>query len=200
MGAINVALPGTVGNGSLFIGGFIKYGASTAPDAMSTKLILCTGFARMLLLGISMNCGFVGGIIYPFVTMGVLAGCYMYKFYTYLPKLLCIATFMVSLPCTIVPLPFTFACLSIFIFYIGVYQTVPVFVSCFVAYALVTGTGLLKKMVSRSGPGGANGGGNTAAKDDNSKAQSEKDKASKEAEDYAMAQYLAKQKGISSGR
>lgn len=134
-----------------------------------------------------MNCGFVGGIIFPFLTLGVIAGAYMYKFYSYLPTLLCVSTFMVSLPCTVVPLPFTFTCLAVFIFYLGVYQTVPIFVSCFVSYTLITGSGLLRKLINRQP---AKEGEDPEAK----KEQSEKDKSAKEAEDFAMAQYLGNKK------
>lgn len=197
IGLVNYALPATVGNGSMMLTFFIKYGASTDPDSMSKSLLLSTGFGRMFLLGVSMNCGFVGGIIFPFITMGTIAGAYMFKFYSWMPKLLCIATFMVALPCGIVPLPFTFACLSVFIFYLGVYQTVPIFVACMVSYTLVSGSGLLKFLINRGDQAKkeeADGGAATNAKEEKAKAA-----AAKEAEDYALATYLGNKKAGNSG-
>lgn len=144
IGTVNWALPASVGNGSLLTAYFPKFASDLDPN-----LMMCTGFARMFLLAVSMNCGFVGGIIYPFVTMGIIAGSYMFKYYSYVPEGLCIGTFMVSLACGVVPLPFTFSCLSIFLFYFGVEQTVPIFLSCFICYWIVSGTGLLKALVSR---------------------------------------------------
>eukprot|EP00981_Chlorochromonas_danica_P009936 scaffold2913_cov181-Ochromonas_danica.AAC.30 len=189
IGFTNWALPGTIGNGSVFLHYFIKYGASTADDAMSPKLLLCTGFARAFLLGVSMNCGFVGGIIFPFITMGIIAGAYMYKFYSWMPKLLCLATFMVSLPCGVVPLPFTFACLSVFVFFLGPYQTVPIFVSCFVSYSLLTGSGLLQSLVNRQNKSNKGKDGADPEVDEKAKAQ-----AQKEADDFALQQYLGNKK------
>ncbi|KAJ1419428.1 chloride channel, partial [Ochromonadaceae sp. CCMP2298] len=154
IGLVNYALPATVGNGNLENGYFIKYGginqAIPGEPTISTQLLLCTGFARCFLLGVSMNCGFVGGVVFPFLTMGIIAGCVAYQYYTYIPLGLFISSFMVAIPCGIVPMPFTFTCLSAFAFFLGLNQTVPIFVAVITSYSLVCSTGLMKNMVVKS--------------------------------------------------
>lgn len=146
IGTVNYALPATVGNGSLVIDWFIKYGGSTG--SISRLLLFKTFIARIFLLGISMNCGFVGGIIYPFLTIGVIVGCFTHQVFPHLPFGLCVGTFMMSIACGVVPAPFTFTCLSAFLFFFGTYQTAPIFVSIVVSYTVVCGTGMFKKMVT----------------------------------------------------
>jgi len=40
---------------------------------------------RMVILAVSMNCGFVGGFIYPMLTIGTIAGAICSEYYDYLP-------------------------------------------------------------------------------------------------------------------
>ena len=91
----------------------------------------------MFLLGISMNCGFVGGVIFPFLTIGTIAGVLLQHLFNYLPLGLCVGTFMFSIGCGLIPAPFTFTALSAFLFYFGAYQTVPVFIAIITSYTIV---------------------------------------------------------------
>jgi hypothetical protein len=125
----------------------IKFGAN---GTASQKLLLCTGFARMFLLGVCMNCGYVGGIIFPFLTMGLISGTIMYVNYPGIPLGLCLGTFMISIACGIVPMPFTFSGLAIFVFFFGLYQTVPIFVASFTSYMIVCGSGLFKRLAKNA--------------------------------------------------
>jgi H+/Cl- antiporter ClcA len=145
----------------------------------------------MFLLGVSMNCGFIGGIIFPFLTMGYIAGTIMYMNYPYVPQGLCLGTFMISIACGIVPMPFTFTCLVVFIFYYGLYQTAPIFIASFVSYLIISGSGLMKKMALRGKAQNENEGesqkGNVA--------QPKPVAANKaEADDFALKQYLGNKK------
>jgi H+/Cl- antiporter ClcA len=145
VGAINWALPATVGNGSLTTNWVISFGKT---NEIEEKLLLCTGFARAFLLGISMNSGFIGGMIFPFISMGAVAATVAYRHYPYLPLGYCLGCFMFALPCGVVPLPFTFTCLACFIFFFGSYETVPIFISVLTSYLCLCGSGLLKKLGS----------------------------------------------------
>jgi H+/Cl- antiporter ClcA len=183
-GTVNWALPLTVGNGGLIFPFLIKSGTDSN---ISEKLLLCTGFARMFLLGVSMNCGFIGGIIFPFLTIGMIAGTVMYIHFPYIPQGLCVGSFMISVACGIVPMPFTFSCLVCFIYYFGIDQTVPIFVASFVSYLFMSGSGLMKKLANR------------AANNDRSESVSTKTPAvsekqpamhKAEADDFALKQYL----------
>lgn len=190
IGVVNWALPATVGNGGMEFNYFIHLGAS---GLVSQKLLVCTGFARMFLLGVSMNCGFVGGIIFPFLTMGIISGVIMYLNYSYIPLGLCVGCFMISLPCAIVPMPFTFSALSIFVFFFGLYQTVPIFIASLTSYLIVCGTGLFKKLASRAN----NNNNEQASGDVKIVGDVEDTKYKQEADEFALKQYLGNTKRIS---
>jgi H+/Cl- antiporter ClcA len=185
IGLVNWALPLTVGNGSLVFNYLIGFGCD---GDVSQKLLLCTGFARMVLLGVSMNCGFCGGIIFPFLTMGMIGGTITYLNYPYIPKGLCIGAFMVALPSGVVPMPFTFTALSVFIFYFGLYQIAPIFVATITSYLIVSGSGLLKKMVTR------------ATQNQQAAEELEEQKTQKESdEDFTIKQYMGNKKTVATG-
>lgn len=168
IGAVNYALPMTVGGGSLVIPAVIKYGHNwvvppkTIPaDIMSLippglnvpgtnnsggsvgpQLLLCTGFAKLFVLGVSMNCGFVGGFVFPTILVGAIAGVLFYQWQSVVPLGMCVACFMSAVPAGICPMPFTLACLSIFALFNGLYQTVPIYIACLVSYLVVCGSGV----------------------------------------------------------
>eukprot|EP01032_Pedospumella_encystans_P020341 gene20341-23105_t len=191
IGTINWALPGTYGNGELVNTWVIKYGGIYGE--LDDNLLLCTGFARMVLLGISMNCGFVGGIVYPFLSMGMLAGVVAHQHYPEVPLGLFISSFMVALPCGIVPMPFTFTCLSAFAFFLGLNQTVPVFVAVVTSFSLVCSSGLMKGLVRRSEAREAAEAAAAAGKTVEA-STNQADKSKKEADQFALNHYLGNQK------
>ncbi len=189
---MNWALPLTVGNGNLVFNYLIKYGTN---GDVSQNLLVCSGFARMFLLGVSMNSGFCGGIIFPFLTMGMICGCVMYRNYTYIPRGLCIGCFMISLPCGVVPMPFTFTCLVVFIFYFGLYQTVPIFVSSFTSYLLLCGSGVMERIAKNAAKNAAPPTTDTetmvgAPSELSTETDREVERQRKEAEEFALKQYL----------
>ena len=142
-------MPATVGNGKLVFTWILKYGAIQSP-LTSENLLMCTGFARMFLLGVSTNCGFIGGVIFPFLTIGMIAGAVASQEYPDLPVGLCVSTFMVAIPCGFVPVPITFSVLSAYIFFLGAYQASPIFVAVFTSYTIICGSGLMLKMATES--------------------------------------------------
>ena len=188
IGTINWALPATVGNGNLVFDWIIKFGVN---GTVTQKLLLCTGFARMTLLGISMNCGFVGGIIFPYLTMGLIAGAIMAVNYPGIPVGLCLGTFMISVACGIVPMPFTFTGLSVFVYFFGLYQTVPIFVSSFVSYSVVCGSGIFRKLAKNAKKGGGNTSKSPSIADETPEESLSKKQA---ADEFALKQYLGNKK------
>lgn len=155
-----------------------------------------------------MNCGFVGGIIFPLLTMGMVAGAVMHMNYPGVPLGLCMGSFMISVACAVVPMPFTFTVLSATVFFFGLEQTVPIFVASFVSFLLLCGTGLMKRLVN----GSRSGGDANAAADNKNKnkdgqsmsdgtqeqqqqqrervSQQQKEQQQQQAEDFALKQYL----------
>lgn len=100
-----------------------------------------------------MNGGFVGGFIFPMITIGVIAGMIWYQIYPCAPIGLLIGCFLASVPAAICPMPFTLAALSIFIFFFGLYQTVPIFIASITSYTLVVGSGLFEFLQKRGQAG-----------------------------------------------
>ena len=145
LGTVNWALPLTVGNGHLTMGALLQH-----KDDLGTGLLLSTGFARMFTLGCSMNCGFVGGFIYPMITIGFIVGIIAHQRYEDdLPIGMTVCCFLAAVPSGICPMPFTLLGISCLIFFLGLQQTVPVFISCIVAYTLFTGIGIFGAMTNR---------------------------------------------------
>ena len=147
-GTFNYAMPMTIGNGNMVLTAIVKYGGN---NQITSHQLITAGFARMFLLGISMNCvGFVGGFIFPTITIAIMAGVVCYQQFPGLPYGLCIGCFLAGLPSGICPMPFTLSCLAIFLFFFGFYQTAPILMSTITAYALVCGSGLFSAMRQRA--------------------------------------------------
>ena len=113
-----IQLPATVGYGNLEMTYMIGYGGVEQP-LLDRSLLLSTGFARMLLLGVSMQSGFVGGVIFPMLSIGLIAGVVMHQMYPFIHIGLCVSTFIVAVTGAIVPIPITLTALSASVFYLG---------------------------------------------------------------------------------
>lgn len=143
LGTVNWALPATITSGSLVFTYLFKFGLN---GDISKNLLLCTGFARVFLFGVCTQCGFIGGIIFPLLTIGAISGILCHLYFEELDPIFCVTCFMNAIPMTIVPMPFTFTCLIIFLFFLGYYQGIPVFIAGITAYTILCGSGLFKKI------------------------------------------------------
>eukprot|EP01035_Chromulina_nebulosa_P028348 gene28348-37409_t len=146
-GAVNYALPLTVGNGNLQFTNIVKFGGINGE--LSQNLLICSGFARVFTFSMSMSAGYNGGFIFPIISIGLIAGTVFYLKYPYIPYGMCVGTFMVALPSGIAPMPYTMTLLSVIIFFFGTYQTIPIFVSVITTYTIICGSGLLKAVTLR---------------------------------------------------
>lgn len=138
-----------MGNGHLVIGPIVKYGGAKTfdqPIEYNAHLLLCTLFSRIFLLGVSMNSGFIGGMIFPLITVGIIAGVVCQQYYPTLPLGLTIGCFMTAIPGAVCPMPFTLTCLTVFTWYFGLYQTAPIYISCVTSYIILCGSGFFKKL------------------------------------------------------
>eukprot|EP01035_Chromulina_nebulosa_P017930 gene17930-23552_t len=104
LGLIYWALPLTIGNGSMVITSIISYGKQ---NKLSKSLLVSSLFAKMFTLGISMNGGFVGGFIFPIITIATMAAVLSHLLYPDIPLGLFLGCFMAGLPAAICPMPFT---------------------------------------------------------------------------------------------
>mmetsp|Transcript_22329 Transcript_22329/g.32522 ORF Transcript_22329/g.32522 Transcript_22329/m.32522 type:complete len:546 (-) Transcript_22329:316-1953(-) len=151
IGFIEYVLPLAVGNGHQSFASIIKN-----VNVYSTHLLLCTAFARAFTLAISMNCGFVGGFVFPIISIGIIAGVIAHQQYDYIPLGMSITCFLAAMPSAICPMPFTLFGIATSIFFLGLQQTVPIFISCVTAYLMFTGIGVMGALQNRA---------NKAAKD-----------------------------------
>lgn len=146
VGTIAWVCPLTVGDGNMVLAPTIRFGALRE---LSTHLLITSAFAKMLALAVSMNCGFVGGFVFPMITIGGFAGVVAYQQYDYLPFGMCVGCFLAGVPAGICPMPFTLIGIPIYLLYFGLYQTVPIFICAITSYTVVCGTGILKALVAR---------------------------------------------------
>ena len=217
IGAVNWVLPATVGNGHLTTPWVLAFGPQ---GKIPQRMLISCGFARAFLLSVSMNCGFIGGFVFPMLSIGAISGVVanlqypelvrsatFIRFVIHLPNIisllnvhlrqpvgLTVGCFMFAIPCGIVPLPFTFTVLGCFIFFFGLYETVPIFVSILVSYLLICGSGIFQRL--RSGQQKKNDGNGTAAEiavTAQAKAILEERKHEREEEEiYAVNQYATR--------
>lgn len=132
--------PSTIGNGNMVISELVK---DAYQGTVSRDLLIKTCFCRGALLAISMNSGFIGGFIFPLLTIGVLVGVIAHDLFPNAPYSLFLCSFMSALPAGIAPIPYTLICLTAFLFSLNVYQITPVFIATMVSYLIVSGTGIL---------------------------------------------------------
>lgn len=150
IGSVNYVLPLTVGSGSMVVSSVVKFGGQ---KLLSVHLLLCSAAAKIFLLGVSMNCGFIGGFIFPQIAVAMMSGVICFQLYGESQGLslgLCVGCFLSGLPSAIVPMPFTLSLLSIFVFYFGLYQTAPIFISAITSYTVICGSGVFAALANRS--------------------------------------------------
>lgn len=158
VGCISWVLPLTIGDGNMTLPSIVKLTfeqvEATAQGSSTTvyitaHLLTCSVFAKMFALAVSMNCGFVGGFVFPMITIGAMAGSVASLLYPAQPIGFCIGAFMAAVPAGICPMPFTLLCISVFCLYFGLYQTVPLFIAVITSYLLVCGSGLFRALADR---------------------------------------------------
>ena len=148
IGCVNQALPLTVGSGDSAFNSLIKFGYQ---NELSNKILVQSIIAKIFVLGASMNSGFVGGFVFPQITIGIMCGIVTYNIFSdFMPFGLAVGCWMPAISAGICPMPITLTLLSLFIFNFGLYQTAPIFVSTITAYTLVCGSGLFGALVARA--------------------------------------------------
>ena len=186
IGLINMALPMTVGPGEIFFAPLLTFGYPNSvsdpkpqtpvsinsscphlrgPGLLSPSLLISSMFGKMFCLGISMNCGFIGGIVFPQIIIGAFLGAALsqhfsddyrnyddYFFddhgnsdqgYPIIPSSMLFGCCCAAVPAAFIPIPYTLCLTVIFLFFFGVYQTVPIFVAVITSYTCLCGSGLM---------------------------------------------------------
>ena len=84
------------------------------------------------------------------ITIGFIVGIIAHqKYEDELPIGMTVCCFLAAVPSGICPMPFTLLGISCLVFFLGLQQTVPVFISCIVAYTLFTGIGIFGALQKR---------------------------------------------------
>lgn len=125
------------------IGSLIKAGLK---QQLPQWLYIQSGFARMALLAISMNCGFIGGLGYPIITMGFIAATVSILKFPSIPPALFLSCWMAAAPLGLIPMPYTFTVLSCLTFQLNAYQSAVVFVSALSSYLIMSGSGIISTL------------------------------------------------------
>lgn len=148
IGTINWALPMTFGNGNMLLHNVVKM---TYHDELGWDILCCSAFARAFILGVSMNSGFIGGFIFPMMSIAIFLAmvCYKHNMYN-LPIGLCISCFLAGVPGGVCPMPFTLSLLPILLFNFGAYQSACIFISALTSYSIVSGSGLILALQARA--------------------------------------------------
>ena len=153
LGLIYYTLPLTVGDGNLVSAPLIKQAAYK--HHIDEALLLQSAFAKMLCLAVSMNCGMIGGFIFPMLTNGIIAAVIAYQRHPDVPFLLLISCFMAGIPSGVCPMPITLMALPACLFFVGLEQTAPIFIASITSYLVVVGSGVFKAIQTRAQAGRA---------------------------------------------
>jgi len=149
IGCLAWLAPLTIGDGCLALKPIVKFGAT---DQLSKHTLLCTLFAKMFAMAISMNCGFVGGFLFPLITIATLAGVLAWKiaqeYDDTQPVGLYVSCFLAAVPGSFAPMPLTLICLPALIFFLGLDQIAPIFTSVGISYLCLCGSGLFERLSS----------------------------------------------------
>jgi H+/Cl- antiporter ClcA len=184
IGLINMALPMTVGPGEIFFAPVAKFGFPNAlssprhniydddkcpgvlPGLLSISLLISSLFGKMFCLGISMNCGFIGGLVFPQIIMGAFLAAALSQHFSFdyknlddyvsnstpmiVPSSMLLGCCCAAVPAAFIPIPYTLCLTVIFLFYFGLYQTVPIFVSVITSYTCLCGSGLMYNLFTKA--------------------------------------------------
>ena len=88
---MNWVCPLTVGDGNMVLAPIVRFGAM---GLLSKHLLISSAFCKLFTLAVSMNCGFIGGFVFPMITVGGMSGVIAYQMYDYVPLGLCIGCFL----------------------------------------------------------------------------------------------------------
>lgn len=128
---------------------------SNFPNGMLTASdLIAVAFAKCFAYWIAASGGFVGGIFFPLLYIGVVAGELMKHvpgFDTSAGALFTVPVMMASIPASILPMPFTLVALPLSTFNLGPKWCVPIFIATLTSYSLLVGTGLMRRILERAG-------------------------------------------------
>lgn len=111
-----------------------------------SKILVGIIFFKMILYGASQGLGFIGGIFFPSLMIGVAAGCLINMWIPSVPLFLSISCMTAAVPGSFSPCPFTLMGIVQGVLVLDSYDVGPVFTSIIFAYLTCMGFGILWKL------------------------------------------------------
>jgi H+/Cl- antiporter ClcA len=102
-------------------------------------LLLVFALAKLLALSGALNFGFIGGPIFPLLFVGACIGSLITVLFPQIPPGLAWGCMIVAVPAAVVPIPIALGAIGIVIIGLSPTDTLPVFISALVAYAITHG-------------------------------------------------------------
>ena len=118
---------------------------ANAPE-LSAKILVGTCIAKCVAFSVCSAGGFVGGMFFPLMYIGVLAG----EACTQLlgtPRNLTVFVMMAAVPGSLISAPLSMVALPIGMFVVNPLQTIPLFLAVVISNKLLLGTGILHKFL-----------------------------------------------------
>jgi len=119
-----------------------------AAPFLSGMTLLGTAVAKIIAYWAGAHSGLVGGLFFPALYVGLLAGELSSKMFNIEP-LLAITVLLGAVPGSFVPCPFTMLAFPITMFVMGPLHSVSIFIGVMMSSSLMVGTGLLGKLAGK---------------------------------------------------
>jgi H+/Cl- antiporter ClcA len=142
VGALAVAAPLVLGDGSLQIGSIL-----TRSEELGVATLIGTGFIKFLAFGISLGFGFVGGPFFPIIFVGACTGSIVHLLVPDVPLVIAYSCCLVGVPCAILPGFFFMTSVAATTLVLGGPATTAVFFTVIVSYSTVCGMGIVQNLL-----------------------------------------------------
>jgi H+/Cl- antiporter ClcA len=134
LGLLAVVIPSTIGLGTTEMSIVTSQAAE-----IGIILLLVFALAKLLALSGALNFGFIGGPIFPLLFVGACIGSLITVIFPQIPPGLAWGCMIVAVPAAVVPIPIALGAIGIVIIGLSPTDTLPVFISALVAYAITHG-------------------------------------------------------------
>lgn len=134
LGLLAFVLPTTLGLGTTEMSVVTQQAAE-----IGVLLLIVFAFAKLVALSGALSTGFIGGPIFPLLFVGSSIGAAVNLIFPQIPIGLALGCMIVAVPAAVAPIPIALGLIGIIIIGLSPTDSLPVFISALVAYAIVHG-------------------------------------------------------------
>lgn len=145
VGALAIAAPLNLGDGSVQLGAVLAY-----PTELGVGTLVGTAILKLISVGICLGFGFVGGPFFPVIFAGACTGSIMHLVFPDIPLLIAFPCCLVGVPAAILPGMFFLTATASTCMVLGGPATTAVFFTCLVSYSTVCGMGLVQNLLLKA--------------------------------------------------